>query len=411
MLLYRDLIRLFACFNDGIINLLEKFFGFKGKRECREALELYKKFLIRMDRVGDFLKTAEAVGIDKGEIPDLTRAPSSLLEALEAHCLQLEGKDPLSASAEVKALRIGSSVSNAVPLSKEEQYKKALEEEAEVLSKFEKQKRASTGNASISSSSTNNVTSSSSNNSSLLINPGSSSNVVGASGVSSSSSGPSNDPDFNAFLMGDPIETTSTGESKKKVAEDILALFEQNTASINANPAYFQQPTNQLMNNPYLQYHPITGAAVPMGGLPVSSSNPFAPAPGAVQFGARPMAVSPVGGHSPFSPPGLVSNNLAAPNIPGFPGSPAHQLPFASSSFGMATAAAPAGFPAGGLMSSSGGFNGGGPFGHSSSNNSNNTSFEPNFDSAFPSTTSSTSSNTTTRKLDTNSLLNDFSLI
>lgn len=391
MLLYRDLIRLFACFNDGIINLLEKFFGFKGKRESRDALELYKKFLIRMDRVGDFLKTAEAVGIDKGEIPDLTRAPSSLLEALEAHCLQLEGKDPLSASAEVKALssRISSSSST---LTKEEQYKKALEEEAEVLSKFEKQKRASCGSPSLSS--INNANSSNFQLISTKLSPSSSLTVAASA---ASSSGPSNDSDFNAFLMGDPIETTSTGESKKKVAEDILALFEQNTASINANPAYFQQPSNQLMNNPYLQYHPLTGVAV-------QSSNPFAPT--TMQFGTRPMAVSPVG-PSPFSPPGLVSTNPNAPNIPGFPGSPAHQIPFSSSA--TSVGAASSGLAFGGLISS-GGFNGSGSYGISSTNNSN-MSFEPNFDSAFPSTTSSSNTSNATRKLDTNSLMNDFSLI
>ncbi|KAK6641752.1 hypothetical protein RUM44_013467 [Polyplax serrata] len=91
MLLFRDLIRLFACYNDGIINLLEKYFDM-NKKQCRDALDLYKKFLIRMDRVGEFLKVAENVGIDKGDIPDLTKAPSSLLDALEQHLGALEGK-------------------------------------------------------------------------------------------------------------------------------------------------------------------------------------------------------------------------------------------------------------------------------------------------------------------------------
>ncbi|XP_011498209.1 PREDICTED: phosphatidylinositol-binding clathrin assembly protein LAP isoform X10 [Ceratosolen solmsi marchali] len=91
MLLFRDLIRLFACYNDGIINLLEKYFDM-NKKQCRDALDLYKKFLIRMDRVGEFLKVAENVGIDKGELPDLTKAPSSLLDALEQHLASLEGR-------------------------------------------------------------------------------------------------------------------------------------------------------------------------------------------------------------------------------------------------------------------------------------------------------------------------------
>jgi len=93
MLLFRDLIRLFACYNDGVINLLEKYFDM-NKKNTRDALDLYKKFLIRMDRVAEFLKVAENIGIDKGDIPDLAKAPSSLLEALEGHLASLEGRKP-----------------------------------------------------------------------------------------------------------------------------------------------------------------------------------------------------------------------------------------------------------------------------------------------------------------------------
>lgn len=38
------------------------------------------------------------IGIDKGDIPDLTKAPSSLLDALEQHLNTLEGKKPTSAA-------------------------------------------------------------------------------------------------------------------------------------------------------------------------------------------------------------------------------------------------------------------------------------------------------------------------
>ncbi|XP_070395172.1 phosphatidylinositol-binding clathrin assembly protein LAP-like isoform X6 [Dermacentor albipictus] len=128
MLLFRDLIRLFACYNDGIINLLEKYFDM-NKKHCREALDIYKKFLIRMDRVAEFLKVAEAVGIDKGDIPDLTKyfevflisfanrtseAPSSLLDALEQHLAALEGRKGGTATSAVSATRVNSNVQSAV---------------------------------------------------------------------------------------------------------------------------------------------------------------------------------------------------------------------------------------------------------------------------------------------------------
>jgi ANTH domain. len=40
------------------IQFPEKYFDM-NKKQCRDALDLYKKFLIRMDRVAEFLKVAE----------------------------------------------------------------------------------------------------------------------------------------------------------------------------------------------------------------------------------------------------------------------------------------------------------------------------------------------------------------
>uniref|UniRef100_A0A8K9X349 Phosphatidylinositol-binding clathrin assembly protein n=1 Tax=Oncorhynchus mykiss TaxID=8022 RepID=A0A8K9X349_ONCMY len=84
LLLFKDSIRLFAAYNEGVINMLEKYFDMK-KNQCKDALEIYKTFLNRMTKLSEFLKVAEQVGIDQGDIPDLTQAPSSLLEALEQH--------------------------------------------------------------------------------------------------------------------------------------------------------------------------------------------------------------------------------------------------------------------------------------------------------------------------------------
>lgn len=88
-LLFHDLIRLFASYNEGIINLFEKYFDL-NKKMCREAFEAYKKFLTCTDRVAEFLKVAEAINLDRGEVPDFKRAPSSLLDALEQHLISLE---------------------------------------------------------------------------------------------------------------------------------------------------------------------------------------------------------------------------------------------------------------------------------------------------------------------------------
>ncbi|XP_034554614.1 clathrin coat assembly protein AP180 [Notolabrus celidotus] len=93
LLLFKDLIKLYACYNDGIINLLEKFFAMK-RSQCKDGLEIYKRFLTRMTRVSEFFKIAEQVGIDKNDIPELTQAPESLLESLETHLNTLEGKKP-----------------------------------------------------------------------------------------------------------------------------------------------------------------------------------------------------------------------------------------------------------------------------------------------------------------------------
>jgi len=91
VLLFKDLIRLFGYYNDGIIYLLQKFFEMK-KQQCKDGLEIYKKYLVRMEKIQSFLKVAENVGIDKGDMPDLTSAPSSLLDALQDHLSSMEGK-------------------------------------------------------------------------------------------------------------------------------------------------------------------------------------------------------------------------------------------------------------------------------------------------------------------------------
>ncbi|XP_072914203.1 phosphatidylinositol-binding clathrin assembly protein isoform X8 [Hemitrygon akajei] len=145
MLLFKDSIRLFAAYNEGIINLLEKYFDMK-KNQCKEALDIYKKFLARMTKLSEFLKTAEQVGIDQGDIPDLTQAPSSLLEALEQHLASLEGKKTKEISAANRATTLSNAVSTlsntGMSLSKVDEREKqaALEEEQARLQALKEQR-------------------------------------------------------------------------------------------------------------------------------------------------------------------------------------------------------------------------------------------------------------------------------
>ncbi|XP_062371673.1 phosphatidylinositol-binding clathrin assembly protein isoform X6 [Sardina pilchardus] len=153
MLLFKDSIRLFAAYNEGVINLLEKYFDMK-KNQCKDALDIYKKFLYRMTKLSEFLKVAEQVGIDQGDIPDLTQttkgpylAPSSLLEALEQHLASLEGKKTKDFSADTRANTLSSAVSSlsntGMSFSRmdEKEKQQALEEEQARLQALKQDQR------------------------------------------------------------------------------------------------------------------------------------------------------------------------------------------------------------------------------------------------------------------------------
>ncbi|XP_042621127.1 phosphatidylinositol-binding clathrin assembly protein-like isoform X14 [Cyprinus carpio] len=145
MLLFKDVIRLFAAYNEGIINLLEKYFDMK-KAQCKEGLDIYKKFLTRMMRISEFLKVAEQVGIDRGDIPDLSQAPSSLLDALEQHLASLEGKKVKDSTAASRASTLSSAVSSlantGISFTKVDEREKqaALEEEQARLKALKEQR-------------------------------------------------------------------------------------------------------------------------------------------------------------------------------------------------------------------------------------------------------------------------------
>ncbi|KAI5934466.1 Phosphatidylinositol-binding clathrin assembly protein [Manis javanica] len=94
MLLFKDSLQLFAAYNDGILNLLGKYFDMK-RNQCEESLDIYIKFLGRTTKLAQSLKVAEQVGIDQEKIPYVTEAPLSLLEALKQHLASLEKKNDI----------------------------------------------------------------------------------------------------------------------------------------------------------------------------------------------------------------------------------------------------------------------------------------------------------------------------
>uniref|UniRef100_A0A8C3VU05 Phosphatidylinositol binding clathrin assembly protein n=1 Tax=Catagonus wagneri TaxID=51154 RepID=A0A8C3VU05_9CETA len=122
-----------------------KYFDMK-KNQCKEGLDIYKKFLTRMTRISEFLKVAEQVGIDRGDIPDLSQAPSSLLDALEQHLASLEGKKIKDSTAASRATTLSNAVSSlastGLSLTKVDEREKqaALEEEQARLKALKEQR-------------------------------------------------------------------------------------------------------------------------------------------------------------------------------------------------------------------------------------------------------------------------------
>nr|KAF6438671.1 phosphatidylinositol binding clathrin assembly protein [Molossus molossus] len=116
------------------------------KNQCKEGLDIYKKFLTRMTRISEFLKVAEQVGIDRGDIPDLSQAPSSLLDALEQHLASLEGKKIKDSTAASRATTLSNAVSSlastGLSLTKVDEREKqaALEEEQARLKALKEQR-------------------------------------------------------------------------------------------------------------------------------------------------------------------------------------------------------------------------------------------------------------------------------
>ncbi|CAL8083824.1 unnamed protein product [Calicophoron daubneyi] len=94
--LYRDLIRLYAVYNEAMINLIGRYFTM-SKKDCRTSLTYYKAFLKRMESMNTFVKVAEAADnsgfslVHEADCITFQPVPPSVLEALEQHLAHLEG--------------------------------------------------------------------------------------------------------------------------------------------------------------------------------------------------------------------------------------------------------------------------------------------------------------------------------
>ncbi|KAJ8315445.1 hypothetical protein KUTeg_007595 [Tegillarca granosa] len=229
LLMFKDLIRLFACYNDGIINLLEKYFDM-NKKQCKDALEIYKRFLVRMDKVSEFLKVAEA--------------PSSLLDALEQHLQALEGKKgavtPTNSKPAGYTSAINSISSNSTIQISDEEKKRILDEENNRLQMLKEQRLKEVGSPPQSAqqpSSTNPfATSPVSTSSNLLGSP--------------TTAEPTKASDDLLSLTGNPFV-----ENVQHVMAMNAAVSTMNTQPQFATPAWNNAPSTNNVTGLYVIYH------------------------------------------------------------------------------------------------------------------------------------------------------------
>ncbi|TGZ63290.1 hypothetical protein CRM22_007004 [Opisthorchis felineus] len=91
LLLYKDLIRLFASYNEGMMNLIEKYFSLRRK-QCRAGLDLYHAFPDLQAKLTEFLSVAESLGIGDKDSLGLQPVPPKVIQAMEQHLAILESK-------------------------------------------------------------------------------------------------------------------------------------------------------------------------------------------------------------------------------------------------------------------------------------------------------------------------------
>lgn len=298
VLLFKDLVRLFACYNDGIINLLQKYFEMK-KQQCKEGLEIYKRYLVRMEKIQAFFKVAENVGIDKGDMPDLTSAPSSLLDALQDHLNSLEGK------------RSGT-VSPTTPVSQTEA-ERVIAEEKRRLEEFARQKSSSSvisssNNVAIPHPNRNNYPEQLNNDLFSMAAPVQQPAPVAAPVKPAQVAPPVQSPSkpASADLLDLDMSGTNTlnnimamHNAKQTVQQQQIQSPYQQMGAFGAQPAFgMPQAQSQMNSNPF-------GANPFPNQAQIQNSNPFAQT-----MPTMPVATQPTMNQSPFQQMNTQMNNM-----------------------------------------------------------------------------------------------------
>lgn len=89
-LLYKDFVKLYITYQTAIIRVLDLYLKTSNFKRARGLLDAYKKFLVRMDKVSDFMRVVDSIGMDKSDMPNVSIAPSISLKLLESHVNRLE---------------------------------------------------------------------------------------------------------------------------------------------------------------------------------------------------------------------------------------------------------------------------------------------------------------------------------
>eukprot|EP00042_Codosiga_hollandica_P043649 m.416549 g.416549 ORF g.416549 m.416549 type:complete len:499 (-) comp56612_c0_seq3:155-1651(-) len=90
-LICRDALKFFVTLNDGVVNILERFFTF-NKRDAQEAFGIFQLFIVQCNEIDFLLRICQTNGVMDGkDFPRLHHAPASLQPKLAEYLKSLGG--------------------------------------------------------------------------------------------------------------------------------------------------------------------------------------------------------------------------------------------------------------------------------------------------------------------------------